>query len=458
MNGKEKMMQKVFQYIENNRERYIRELKEFIKYPSVSKHSPRKQDTRDCAQWLVTHFNQMGLKAQLIETAGHPIVRAEGKGKSSKRLIIYGHYDVQPAEPLDLWNTPPFEATEKDGFLYARGATDDKGQLFCHIKGIESLLKTEGELPCDVLFLIEGEEEGAGTGIKDYIIKEKAELTGEAIVVSDGNMWGDDTPAICYGLRGIISMELIIKGPKTDLHSGSFGGTVPNPAMALAKILAQCVDDNGKILVPGIYDKVRPTADWEAENFRKLAFNEKAFLEQTGIKALYGEEGYSALERVWNRPTFEINGIYGGYAGEGGKTIVPSYAGAKITLRLVPDQDANEICKSLKAFIQSLIPAYVDYELRGPSGSNPVYVDIHQPALQAGKNALKEGFGKEPVYIREGGSISVVKVMWEELHLPIILMGFGSDKDGAHAPNEKFSLSNFMNGIKTSASLLKEFK
>ena len=451
-------MQEIFRYIDNHEERYLRELKDFIQFPSVSKHSQRKKATLECAQWLVSHFREMGLDSQLIETSGHPIVRAEKKGKSSRRLIIYGHYDVQPEEPLDLWETPPFEATLKEGFIHARGATDDKGHLFCHINGVESLLKTEGELPCDVLFLIEGEEECGGSGLKDYIRQEKDNLKGEALVISDGNMYGDSTPALCYGLRGIISMELIIKGPRTDLHSGSFGGNVPNPAMVLAKILAQCVDDNGKVLIPGYYDKVKPTAPWELENFRKLAFDETAFIRQTGIKAPHGEEGFSSLERVWNRPTFEINGIYGGYAGEGGKTIIPSYAGAKITLRLVPDQDAQEICIALEGFIKSLIPDYVTYELKKPSGSNPVYIDVHHPALQAGKTALREGFGEEPVYIREGGSIPVVKVIWEELKLPIILMGLGTDRDGAHAPNEKFSLSNFMNGIKSSASLLKQFK
>ena len=447
-------MEKVFQYIDQNQERFINELIEFVKFPSVSKHTQRKQDTYACAEWLKNHLQSLGLEAVLIEGSGHPIVRADKKGKSDKRMILYGHYDVQPEDPLNLWKTPPFEPTIRDGKLYARGASDDKGQLFAHVKAVESLLKTNGELPCSIMFLVEGEEECGGSMLKDYVRSQKAQLDAEAVVVSDGSLYGSSTPAICYGLRGIVAFELIIKGPASDLHSGSFGGAVANPVMILSQILAQCVGTDGQIKIPGIYNRVRPVENWEKENFKALEFDDARFKTQTGIKETFGEPGYETLERIWCRPTFEINGIYGGYMGEGGKTIIPSYAGAKVTLRLVPDMEAKEVCQLITAHLQKIIPSCVNYELRGPSGSNAVIFDVHHPAIQAAKAALQEGFGQAAVYIREGGSIPVVKTIYEELQKPILLMGYGTDADGTHAPNENFSLDNFIKGIKTSTALL----
>ena len=447
-------MDKLLDYIEKNQDRFLDELKEFIRFPSVSKHSHRKEETRACAKWLADHLQNLGLQVRLIETNGHPIVRAEAKGKVNHTVMIYGHYDVQPEEPLELWKTPPFEATIQDGFIYARGATDDKGQLFAHIKGVEALLKTQGELPCNLLFLIEGEEEGGGDGLKQYICNKKDEINVDSIIVSDGNMYGDSTPAICYGLRGIVALELIIKSPNQDLHSGTFGGAVANSILVLSRILAQCQGPDGKITIPGFYDDVRPVEDWEVENLKKLQFDETNFKEQTGIKETFGEPGYSVLEQTWSRPTFEANGIYGGYAGEGGKTIIPAYAGVKITLRLVPNMDARKVGQIVKDYLVSLIPPYVDYEFHGPSGSNAVIFDTSTPIVQAGKEALQTAYGKEAVFIREGGSISVVKTMFEELHKPFLLIGFGTDQDGMHSPNERFAIENFIRGIKTSAVLL----
>lgn len=451
-------MDKTFTYIESNKDRYLQELKEFLSFASVSKHSQRKQDTRNCALWLKEHLTKLGMKTQLLETDNHPIVKAELAGQSAKRLMVYGHYDVQPAEPLELWETPPFEATFKEGFIIARGATDDKGQLFCHVKAVEALLATQGSLPCSLLFLIEGEEEGGGDGLKQYVQKAKSELGCEAIIVSDGSMYGENTPAICYGLRGIVSLEIIIHGPKQDLHSGTFGGAVANPALVLSRILAKCMDESGRITIPGIYDQVRQVEPWEKDNLKKLNFDDTRFKQQIGIKETFGEPYFSTPERTWARPTFEVNGIYGGYAGEGGKTIIPSYAGAKITLRLVPDMQAETVCKLVGDYLRSLVPPTVTLEMRGPSGSNPMIVDVDQPIVKAGMEALKAGFGKDPVFIREGGSIPVIKTMWENLHVPVLLMGLGCDSDGAHAPNERFAIDSFIKGIKSSAALLGRYK
>ena len=415
-----------FTYIDTNKDRFIEELKEFLRFPSVSKHSHRKKETLQCAEWLKNHLEKIGLDSELIPTGGHPIVRAQRKGKSSRRLCLYGHYDVQPEDPLDLWNSSPFEPVIQDGYIYGRGTTDDKGQLFAHIKSVESLIKTQNSLPCEILFLIEGEEESNGNGLESFVKKEKAVLSSyEAIVLSDTGIYNETTPALTYGLRGIVSMELIIKGPNRDLYSGNFGGAVPNPIMVLTRVLSQCASLEGIVQIPGFYEDVRPLEKWEMDNIEKLNFDDQAFAKELGIKRTFGERGYSTLERIWARPTFEINGIYGGYSGEGGKTIIPSYAGTKITMRLVPDQDAQKISRLVKDYIQSIIPNYIEYQMTGPSGSNAVLFDVHHPIMQAGKEALKQGFGHDPVYIREGGSIPVVKTFWEELKIPVVMLGFG---------------------------------
>jgi acetylornithine deacetylase/succinyl-diaminopimelate desuccinylase-like protein len=453
--GEPRMTDKAFQYIDHNKNRFLEELKEFLRFPSVSKHSHRKKVMQDCAKWVKEHLAKIGLESKLIPTSGHPIVWARKKGKSSKRIIIYGHYDVQPEDPLDKWDSPPFDPQIRNGHIYARGANDDKGQIFTHIKAVESLLKTQGELPCEILFLIEGEEECGGKGLESYVKKEKKELSkAEAIALSDTGMYNEKIPALTYGLRGIAGMELIVRGPNRDLHSGSFGGAVANPVMALSHILSQCVGRDGKVLIPGFYDDVRPLEKWERENIKKLKFSEKEFCKKLHLKKPFGEKGFSTLERIWARPTFEINGIYGGYSGEGWKTIIPSYAGAKITIRLVPNQDGKKIGKLVSRHLQSIIPDTVRVEFKEPHGSNAVLFDIHHPMMQAGRDALKIGFGKEPVYIREGGSIPVVKTFWEELKIPIVMLGFGLDTDALHSPNERFAIDRFIKGAKSSASFL----
>ena len=457
---REFLMREVLEYIEQNQQRFLEELKDFIRIPSVSAQSAHDTDVQKCATWLKDHLKNLGLHAEIIETKGHPIVRAGGgngpKNPSAKRLIIYGHYDVQPDDPLDQWKSPPFEPEIRDGFLYARGATDDKGQLFCHIKAVEALLQTRGKLPCEVLFLVEGEEETNGDSLAEYIRQQKAELAQNltGVVISDCSMYDENTPAITYGLRGIVAMEVQVKGPIKDVHSGTYGGVVGNPAIALANIIAQCISTEGRILIPGFYDDVRQLEDFERDNYAQLNFDDQGLKKELSLRELFGERDFTTLERAWARPTFEINGIFGGYTGQGNKTIIPATANAKITIRLVADQDPKKIGKLVKNYLQSICPDYVNIQVTEPSGEKPVLIDVNDPLVQAGMEALKQGFGQDAAYIRCGGSIPVVDTFWRELQKCVLLMGFGLDTDGAHSPNERFRVESFFKGIKTSACLL----
>jgi acetylornithine deacetylase/succinyl-diaminopimelate desuccinylase-like protein len=450
------VMDKTFAYIEDNKERFLEELQEFLRFPSVSAQSAHKQDLIDCAGWLKQHLEGLGLEAELVETRGQPIVRARGGGQSDRKVIIYGHYDVQPEDPVDQWHTPPFEPVLKDGFIYGRGTTDDKGQLFAHIKAVESLLKTQEHLRCEVLFLVEGEEESSGESLADYIKEQKADLAENAIgvVVSDSGMYDENTPAITYGLRGVLALEVTIKGPVRDVHSGVFGGAIGNPVTVLCHIMAQCIGADGRIRIPGFYDEVRELKDWERQNITKLAYDDNELLRELKIGKIFGEEGFTTLERIWARPTFEINGIYGGYTGEGGKTIIPASATAKISMRLVPRQDPARISALTTEYIRAICPDYVALEISEPHGAKPVLFDVNDPLIKAGGEALQAGFGQEAVYIGCGGSIPVVNTFWEQLRKPIVLMGLGLDSDGAHSPNERFKIDNFINGAKASAYLL----
>ncbi len=449
-------MEKILDYIESNRERFLEELKTFLRFPSVSAQPTHKQDMVDCAQWLVDHLTKIGLETKLIEGNGHPIIRARAKGQSDRRLIIYGHYDVQPEDPLDQWHSPPFEPEIRDGLLYARGATDDKGQVFAHIKAIEAILQTGQTLGGDVLFLIEGEEECGGTMLADYIKQEKANLADRAVgvVVSDSEMLDKDTPAITYSLRGTVALEITLQGPNRDLHSGTFGGAVGNPIIALASIISGCIDTNGQITIPGFYDSVRPLEDWEKENFAQLPSDDEQIKKDLNIKALFGRPDVTSLEKMWAQPTFEVNGIYGGYQEKGSKTIIPSSAGAKITMRLVPDQEPADIMRIVKNHLQQLCPDFVEMTIREAYATGPVLFDIHTSLIQSACEALQEGFQHKPVYIRCGGSIPVVSTFEQELQKPVLLMGFGLTSDGAHSPNECFSVATFQRAIKASAALL----
>ncbi len=448
---------KAFDYINQNKDRFLEELNEFLRFPSISAQSDHNKDVRDCAVWLKDHLGRLGLETKLIETDGKPIVWARGQGKSDKKVIIYGHYDVQPVDPLDEWKTPPFEPTVKDGHIYARGTTDDKGQLFAHIKAVESLIKAEGGLPCEVLFLVEGEEESNGEALADYITENKVELADRAVgvVVSDSSMYDEKTPAITYALRGVVPLEVTVKGPSCDLHSGQYGGAVGNPAIALAYILSQCLGPDGKVKIKGFYDDARTLEDWERENVKKLNYQDSTLKNEVSVKNLFGEAEYATLERLWARPTFEVNGIFGGYTGEGNKTIIPAKATAKITIRLVPNMDLKKTADLAKEHIRSVCPDFVDLEITGgDAGANAVIFDKNNELIKAGVEALKAGFGSEAVYIGCGGSIPVTLTFWEDLQKPILLMGLGQDSDGAHSPNERFLISSFINGAKASAYLL----
>jgi acetylornithine deacetylase/succinyl-diaminopimelate desuccinylase-like protein len=442
-------------YIEENRERFLEELKSFLRIPSVSADSKYKNDVHNCAQWLVNHLGKLGFDSRLIETKGNPIVLAKTAGKSKRRLLIYGHYDVQPTGAAGDWRTEPFNPVIKDGFIYGRGTTDDKGQLFTHIKAVESLIKTAGQTGCEITFLIEGEEECGGDNLAEYVKKEKKNLSADAIIISDTSMYDDKTPAMTYGLRGIVAMEVKVKTAAFDLHSGVYGGAAGNPAIALSYILSKCIGLDGKVQIPGFYDDVREPADWEKKNVEKLKFDDARLVKETSIKKVFGDRRYKTLERLWMRPTFDVNGIFGGYTGEGMKTIIPAAATAKITIRLVPDQKPEKAAEHVKEYIKSVCPDFADVEVNGPlSAAEPVLFDVEQPMMKAGCEALKNGFGTEPVFIRTGGSIPVVNTFWRELKKPIILMGFGLDSDGAHSANEKFCIENFFRGIKTSIYLM----
>ncbi len=452
------MAEQVIAYIDANKDRFLAELQEFLRFPSVSSQTAHDRDVIECAKWLVGHLRAIGLEARSIETDGHPIVEAKGAGKAGRKVIIYGHYDVQPAEAADGWDTPPFEPCIREGWIVGRGATDDKGQLFAHIKGVESLIKTTGQLPCDITFLIEGEEECGGDSLKTYVEAEKANLAPDAVVISDTTLYDERTPAITYALRGLVGVEVTVRVASRDLHSGAYGGAVGNPGIALAHIIDACTDADGTVRIPGFYDHVRPLEEWEKQTIETLAFEERTLREETGAQTAFGEAGRSILERIWARPTFEVNGIFGGYAGRGMKTIIPATATAKISMRLVPDQDPEHVFQLAAEHLRSKCPPYASAEIKGPLGAAPpVVFDATDRAIAVGREALRAGFGAEPVLIRCGGSIPVAGTFWQELAKPVILMGFGLDSDGAHSANEHFKVESFFNGAKTSAHFIRAF-
>jgi acetylornithine deacetylase/succinyl-diaminopimelate desuccinylase-like protein len=444
-------------YLAENRERFEEELCQLLRIPSVSAHAAREQDMRRAAQWVADDFSRIGLAAELIETDGPPIVYAESPPVEGRpTALVYGHYDVQPPEPLDKWESPPFEPTRRDGNLYARGATDDKGQMLTHVKGVQAWLATQKKLPLQVKFLIEGEEEVGSENIEKYIRQQTDKLACDVLIISDMSQFAPGQPAVTYGLRGIACFELRVTGPKQDLHSGTFGGSVTNPAIALAKMLAGLVDEDGRVQVPGFYDDVVPLPDSEREQLSSLPFDQPSFIEHLGVPELFGERGYSTLERRWARPTFDVNGLTSGYQGEGSKTIVPATASAKLSFRLVPTQDPEKITEGLKDILQELCPAGVTMELTCQHGSPGFVVDPASPAVAAAVRAIERGFGRPPLFIREGGSVPIVVTLVEALDVDCLLLGWGQNDDNTHSPNEKFCLADFHRGIKSSAYLWHE--
>lgn len=450
-------IEQVDAYLESHRSAFEEQLKVLLRIPSVSAQPDHNPDTRRAAEFVRDDLRAMGVPAELIETKGHPIVygeRLDAPGKPT--ILVYGHYDVQPPEPLEPWNTPPFEPTVRDGNIYARGATDDKGQMLTHLKAAEAWLKTVGKLPINVKFLIEGEEEVGGANLEAYVKENRDRLKCDCAVISDTSQFAPGLPAITYGLKGLAYFEIIVSGAKQDLHSGTFGGAVANPLNALAVILASLKGPDGRILINGFYDDVRPLADWERAEFAKLPFSDAEFQSSVGVCSLEGEAGYTTLERKWARPTCDVNGLYGGYQGPGPKTVLPCKAGAKLSFRLVPDQDNKRVSELFRAHVKSVCPPGVTYEIIDHHGAPAVLVSVDTPAVRAAAKAIEAGFGKPPVFMREGGSIPVVGLIKTQLGVDTLLLGWGQNDDNLHGPNEKFSLADFHRGIKASAHLFGE--
>ncbi len=447
----------VVSYLEAHRGDFESQLKDLLRIPSISAQPAHNVDTRRAAEFVRDDLRAMGVPAELVTTPGHPIVYAEKcDAPGQPTLLIYGHYDVQPPDPLEPWLSPPFEPTVRDGNLYARGATDDKGQMFTHLKAAEGWLRTVGRLPLNVKFLIEGEEEVGGAGLEQFVAENRARLACDFAVISDTSQFARDQPAITYGLKGLAYFELIVRGARTDLHSGTFGGAVANPCNALATILASLKGADGRIQITGFYDAVRPLEDWERAEFARLPFSEAEFQASLGVPSLEGEAGYTTLERKWARPTCDVHGLYGGYQGPGPKTVLPCSAGAKLSFRLVPDQDPATIAALVRRHVASVCPPGVTYELIVHHGAPAVLVDTRTEAVRAAVRAIEAGFGKPPVFIREGGSIPVVGLLKTALGVDTLLLGWGQNDDNLHGPNEKFSLADFHRGIKASAHLLAE--
>jgi acetylornithine deacetylase/succinyl-diaminopimelate desuccinylase-like protein len=443
--------------IDSEKESYLEELKDYLRIPSISTDPDFKGDVLRAGDFLVGKMREAGLTAERIDTAGHPLVYGEWLGAPGKPTVLfYGHYDVQPVDPIELWRNPPFEPTVEGDKLVARGATDDKGQSYAHLKGVAALLAERGRLPVNVKFLVEGEEEAGGQAIDEYVKKDGGKrLKADAVVISDSSLFAPGQPSLIYGLKGLCYMEIKVTGPNRDLHSGTFGGAVWNPLNALCHIVDGLRDaKTGKILIPGFYDDVRPLAAWEREEFAKLPWDETAYRTELGVPSLFGEEGYSTRERTWARPTCDVNGIFGGYMGKGAKTVLPSWGGAKVSMRLVPDQDPKKIARQFADHVKALAPEGVTAEVTLLHDGPAVVVEVQGPIVDAALDAMQEIWGARPVRIREGGSIPIVSTFASVLKCPVLLLGFGLNDDGLHSPNEKFNISHFYNGIRSVARLL----
>jgi acetylornithine deacetylase/succinyl-diaminopimelate desuccinylase-like protein len=434
------------------------ELNDFLRIPSVSARSEHTVDVRRAAEWVAAQCSAIGLTtSEVIDTAGHPVVMAEWRGAPGKpTVLIYGHYDVQPAEPLELWTSPAFEPTVRDGKIFARGSVDDKGQLFLHLKALEAHLSARGTLPVNVIVLAEGEEEVGSEHLAPFIAERAARLQCDAVVISDSTMFAPGQPSILSSLRGLAYFEIRVHGPQSDLHSGMYGGAVVNPAMALARMLATLHDASGRIAIHGFYDAVQPWPDAVRTQMRGLPFSDETFRAEVGSPALGGEPGYTVLERLWTRPTCEVNGLLSGYTGEGAKTVLPAHAMAKVSCRLVPDQDPVEIERLMAAHVQSVAPAGVTVTVEHLHGGRPWRAELQGPIFDAARRALQAAFGREPVITGEGGSIPVVGDFQRLLNAPVLLVGFGLPGENAHAPDEWISVENFETGMRAMAALWDE--
>jgi len=451
-------MNDVVDYINVNRDRYVDELKQYLAIPSISALPEHAADTRRAAEWTADALRSAGMQnVRLMDTHGNPVVYGDWVGAPGKPTILfYGHYDVQPVDPLNLWTSPPFEATVRDGEIYARGAADDKGQVFMHIKAVEAFMKQAGSLPVNIKFFIEGEEEVGSVHLDQFVRDHTQDLAADVVVISDSPMFDRGVPSICYGLRGLAYFQIDVRGTKSDLHSGSFGGAVANPALVLSQMLAQMKDRSGRIRIPGFYDDVRDLSEAERAEWRKLPFNETKYRKELGAPKLFGESGYTTLERVWARPTFEVNGLLSGFTGEGAKTVLPAVAMAKVSMRLVPDQHPDKIAQQFEHYLKKVAPKTVEVKLTRMHGGKPWMAEFDNKFVLAAGRAIEQGFGQPPVFNREGGSIPVVSTFQEELGVPSVLFGVGLPDENAHAPDEKLDLGNFHNGIIASAYLYQE--
>jgi acetylornithine deacetylase/succinyl-diaminopimelate desuccinylase-like protein len=445
-------------FLSENDSRIHDELFEFLRIPSVSAKSEHNGDTKRAADWVKNALDKIGVPAKIYPTAGHPIVMGEWrKAPGAPTVLIYGHYDVQPAEPLDLWTSPPFEPTMRDGRIFARGSVDDKGQLFLHIKALEAHLATRRKLPVNVVIIAEGEEEVGSDNLAEFVVEQKNLLKADAVVISDSAMFAPGLPSILSSLRGLAYFEINVQGAAGDLHSGSYGGAVVNPAMALARILATFHDKDGRIAIPGFYKKVR---EWDPKirrQMRSLPFDDRTLMKETSVAALGGEKGYTTLEKLWIRPTCEVNGMLSGYTGEGAKTVLPAKAMAKVSCRLVPDQDPADIAKLMKAHVAKVAPKGVKVRVDTLHGGRPWRAELNGPIYDAARSALRAAFGKEPVITGEGGSIPVVGDFQKILGAPVLLVGFGLPGENAHAPDEWMSDENFRLGMRAVATLWDEY-
>jgi acetylornithine deacetylase/succinyl-diaminopimelate desuccinylase-like protein len=454
-------MNEVLSFIDQNKDQFLAELVEFLKIPSISSVAEYNEFTHKAAEWLADNFRNAGIAdVKLYETEGHPIIFAQDltAGAGAPTILVYGHYDVQPVDPLELWDSPPFEPVIKNGKIFARGTADDKGQAFMHVKAYEAYKKVKGSLPVNIKFLIEGEEEAGSNHLDEFIVNNTELLKCDTVIVSDTEWFAEGMPSICYSLRGISYLEITVTGPNRDLHSGTFGGGVDNPLNVLCSMVASMKDSYGRVTIPGFYENVLALSQLERDEFKKLPFDEKEYCKDLDIDLTYGEHGYTTLERVWARPTLDLNGIYGGYTGEGAKTILPTKATAKISMRLVPYQTHEEISAKALNYFQKLCPPTCKLSVKTLHGGNPVLMPIDSKSIKIAIESLKEAFGKDTVFMREGGSIPVVGLFDSVLKAPTVLMGMGLPSDNIHSPNENFSIENFYGGIKASALFIDKYK
>lgn len=443
-------MQAWKEYQEKNKDRFLQEMLNLLRIPSVSAKSEHKADMKKCAEAVKASLVEAGCdKAEVMLTAGHPVVYGEKIVDPSKpTVLVYGHYDVQPAEPLELWTNPPFEPTIIDGKVYARGSADDKGQFFMHVKALETMAKTN-TLSTNIKFLIEGEEEVGSPNLGKFVADHKELLKADVILISDSAMLSLENPSLDTGVRGLSYIQVEVTGANRDLHSGTYGGAVANPITILAKMIASCHDENNHITIPGFYDDVIISSDEERALINKAPYNEKEYMQELGVKELWGEKGYSTYERTGIRPTLEVNGIWGGYTGEGAKTVLPSKAYAKISARLVPNQSSDKMTEKLLNYFRSIAPKSVEVKAELHHGGEPYMTPIDSRGYKAASKAVETTFGKTPIPVRGGGSIPICSILEKELGIKIVFMGFGLDSDNLHSPNEKYNIENYYKGIET---------